>query len=152
MYYNAAPVESVAQQPRQLVELTVPADQHWGAALEGRRQLRLARGRVQRWILRENRLLQRAQLRARLDANLLDQRSPRAPVRLERLRLPAAAVEGEHEVSTQTLAQRLLGHRRLELGTRSAWQPSASSASTFASNAIQRRSSRRAISVCANSS
>ena len=70
MHYSAAPVESVAQQPRQLVELTVPADQHGGAALEGCRQLRLGRGRVQRWILREDRLLQRAQLRAQFRGRL----------------------------------------------------------------------------------
>ena len=64
----------------------------------------------------EDRLLQRAELCARLHADLLDQLGPGSPVRLERLRLPAAAIEGEHQVAVQMLAKRLLRHRGLELG------------------------------------
>ena len=105
------------------------------------------RGRVELRVLRQDRVLEGAQLGARLDADLLDERAPGAAVGLERVRLAAAAVQREHQLRAQVLAQRLLGDGGLQLETRSAWRPSASSASTCASNATQRRSSSRAISA-----
>lgn len=44
----------------------------------------------------EDRLLKPLQPLARLDAEVVDERSPRLAVRLERIRLPVGAVEGEH--------------------------------------------------------
>ena len=40
---------------------------------------------------------------------------PAAPVGSERIRLPAAAIEREHELSEQTLTRRVIGDERLEL-------------------------------------
>ena len=59
--------------------------------------------------------MQPAQVGARLHADLLDQRGPRLPVGLERVRLTAAAVQSEHALPMQALAQRLPGQQRLEL-------------------------------------
>ena len=42
--------------------------------------------------------------------------SVRRGVRLQRVRLPARAVEREHDLAAQALAQRVLGDQRLELG------------------------------------
>ena len=46
----------------------------------------------------------------------LDERLPRLAVDLERLGLAARAVEREHLLAAQPLAQRVLGDERLELG------------------------------------
>ena len=70
---------------------------------------------VQLRILIEDRPLEAAQRRPRLDPELLDQRGPRRPVGVQRLRLPARAVEREHELATQALRQRVLGDQALEL-------------------------------------
>ena len=56
-----------------------------------------------------------AQERARLEAQLLDEELAALAVGLERLRLPAGAVEGEHELGAQPLAQRMRADERLEL-------------------------------------
>ena len=45
----------------------------------------------------------------------LDQRLPRRPVGVQSLRLPARAVEREHELAAQALRQRVLGDQTLEL-------------------------------------
>ena len=55
------------------------------------------------------------QLRPGLEADLLDQPGPRGAVGLQRLRLAAVAVEREHELAAQPLAQRMLAHERLQL-------------------------------------
>ena len=47
---------------------------------------------------------------------LVDERLPRRAVGLERLGLPPGAVEREHQLAAQALAQRVLGDERLELG------------------------------------
>ena len=64
---------------------------------------------------REDRLLELAQLAAGLDPELLDERPPRLLVGLERLGLAARAVEREHQLAAQALAQRVLVDQRLEL-------------------------------------
>ena len=59
--------------------------------------------------------MQRAQLRAGLDADLIDERRARVTVRRERIRLAPGAVEREHQLRVQALTQRLAGDQRLEL-------------------------------------
>ena len=67
-------------------------------------------------ILTENRLLELHDRPARLEAELLHQHAPRVLVGLQRLGLPAAAVQGEHQLPAQPLAQRMTGDEGLELG------------------------------------
>ena len=83
-------------------------------ALELARQLDRRR-RHERLILAQDRRVELAQLRARLDADLPDERRPRVAVRLERVGLAAAAVERQQQLRAQALAQRMLGDERLEL-------------------------------------
>jgi hypothetical protein len=59
--------------------------------------------------------LQLLQLRAGLDPELLDEAHPRRLVGVERLRLPAGAVEREHQQAPEGLAQRVLADERVEL-------------------------------------
>ena len=55
-----------------------------------------------------------AELRAGLDADLVDQASPGLPVGLERLGLSAGAIESEHLQVAQAFAQWMLGDQALE--------------------------------------
>ena len=89
---------------------------------------------------------------AGLDSQLVDECGAAGAICLQRLRLAAAAVEREHQLPSKAFAERVLAHERLELPTRSAWRPSARSASIRASSATRRSSSRRAMSLCANGS
>jgi hypothetical protein len=59
--------------------------------------------------------LQLAQLACRLEAQLLAKAAAQLRVQVERLRLAAAAVEGEHRQRVQPLSQRLLDHQALQL-------------------------------------
>ena len=63
-------------------------------------------GGDERCVLNQDRLLQPAQCGARLDPELVE-RGPRAAVGLERFRLPARAVEREHQLAAQALAVRV---------------------------------------------
>ena len=67
-------------------------------------------------LLAQDRRVHAAQERARLEAELLDEQLPSLAVDLERLRLPAGAVEREHQLRPQPLAQRMRADERLELG------------------------------------
>ena len=58
----------------------------------------------ERLVLAEDRGLELAQLRAGVDAELLDQRLARGAVGGERVGLPARAVEREHELRARALA------------------------------------------------
>ena len=58
--------------------------------------------------------MQLLQRRRRLYPELVDEHLARVLVRLERLRLPAAAVEREHELAARALAHRVLTHELLE--------------------------------------
>ena len=69
-------------------------------------------------LLAEDRRVHAAQQRARLEAELLDEQLPSLAVDLERLRLPAGAVEREHELRAQPLAQRVRADEALELARR----------------------------------
>ena len=86
-----------------------------GVAPDQRGAGRLLPRRVERRVLAQDRLVQPPQLGAGLDADLLDQRRARLAVRLQRLGLAARAVEREHALRVQALAQRLLRQQRLEL-------------------------------------
>ena len=67
-------------------------------------------------LLAEDRGVHSAQERARLEAELFDEELAPFPVGLERLRLPARAVEREHQLRPQPLAQRIRADEPLELG------------------------------------
>ncbi len=60
-------------------------------------------------------MLRVAQLTPELDAELLGQGSPGVLVGLERLRLAAGPIEGEHELAAQPLPQWMLGDECLQL-------------------------------------
>ena len=64
----------------------------------------------------ENRLLQRSQLRAGLDPDLLDQRPTPLAVACERVGLPPVAVERQHQLTPQLLVERLRRDRPLQVG------------------------------------
>ena len=64
----------------------------------------------------QDRGLERPQLGARLDAELLDEQPPAFAVALEGFRLPPAAVESEHQLTAQELSQWVRGHGLLQLG------------------------------------
>jgi len=69
----------------------------------------------ERRVLAQDRLFELAQLHPRLEAELLCETLARAAVHLERLGLPAGAVEREHQLRAQPFAQRLLFGQLLEL-------------------------------------
>jgi hypothetical protein len=86
-------------------------------ALASRRGLlrRLQHRQRQRRVLRQDRALQLPQPLARLDAQLLDQLAAGVLVGLQRVGLAVRAVEREHQLRAQPLAERVLGDQRLEL-------------------------------------
>ena len=111
------------------------------------------RGGGERRILPQHLPLELLQLRRRVEPELVGEREPRGPVDLERLGLPAAAVERDHQLAAQTA--RGAGARRPgSRARRRAWRagPSASSASIRSSSAATRSSSSRAAARRANSS
>ena len=60
--------------------------------------------------------LERLQLGRRVEAQLVGQHPPGVPVRGERVGLAPAAVERQHQLRAQRLAQRMLPDQRLQLG------------------------------------
>ena len=66
-------------------------------------------------VLTEDRLLQSAQIGARLETELVPQDRAKAPVDLERIRLPSAAVQRQHQLRRAALAGGLLRDERLKL-------------------------------------
>ena len=100
--------------PRQPASTSAPAP-----ASARRRSSRRRRAReVERRILAQDRLLELAERLARLDAELLDEPLARVRVDAQRLRLPPRAVEREHELPAQPLAQRVPRRQCLELRRR----------------------------------
>ena len=67
-------------------------------------------------VLDEDRALEPLQRRPGLDPELLDEQAARLAIGLERRRLAAGAVEREHQLAADPLAQRVRGDERLELG------------------------------------
>jgi hypothetical protein len=98
------------------VELGLPAHQRRAGVELGRELDRRGRRRIELSILAQDRLVQPPQLRARLHPDLLHEHRPRLAVSVQRLRLPATAIQRQHALRVQPLAQRVLGHERLELG------------------------------------
>ena len=108
---------------------------------------------LERRLVAQHGLLQPAQVRARLEPELVDQRAPRVGVGLERLRLATAAVQREHQLRAQPLAQRVARDERAQLRRpAAAWRPSARSASTRSSSASSRSSSSASTAATANCS
>src|SRR5205823_14556530 len=70
---------------------------------------------VERRILAEDGALELLQRAARLDAELVDQHAAALAVDGQRVDLPAAAIEGEHQVAAQPLAQRLVAYECRQL-------------------------------------
>jgi hypothetical protein len=64
--------------------------------------------------VREDHALEPPQLRSGLDSELVHQHLTALPHRLERLRLPSRTVQRDHQLSAQTLAQRVLCDERLQ--------------------------------------
>ncbi len=77
-----------------------------------------SRGRRDRQgrVVGEHRLVQATQVRAGVDAQLVDQHPPRALVGLERIRLATAAVQRQHQQRPILLPQRILIGQRPQLG------------------------------------
>ena len=69
----------------------------------------------ERRILAQDRLLERAQVAAGLDAHLVDQAATSGTVTLERFALPAVAVQRQHQLTSGALVERLLRERALEI-------------------------------------
>ncbi len=87
-----------------------------GRAAGGRLAFGLGgRGRVERGVVREDLIVEALQLGARLDPDLVHEPGARRPVGGERIGLPAGAVEREHVLRVQVLAERLRRHEPLEL-------------------------------------
>ena len=60
-------------------------------------------------------LLESLQPLARLDAEVVDERPPRLRVCLERVRLPAGAVERQHLLRAEPFPKRMLAHEDAQL-------------------------------------
>ena len=69
-------------------------------------------------LLPEDRLGEGPQLRRRVDAQLVGQPAAQPVVQRERVRLPPAPIERDHEQPVQPLAQRVQGRQPLEVGDR----------------------------------
>ena len=88
-----------------------------GGRRSGQRQAAPAAGRkLELRVVDEDRPLQPLQGETGLEAELLVEQPACVAVGLERRRLAAGAVQGEHQLSPQALAERLRGDDRLQLG------------------------------------
>ena len=92
-------------------DLEVAPEQRCRRRRQGHDRLRLWRGE-QRRVLVEDALLERLQLGTRVDPELVDERPLRRAIGVERVLLPAGAVEGEHELRVQPFAVGMLGDQR----------------------------------------
>src|SRR5262249_25403925 len=70
---------------------------------------------VEARVLAQDAQLELLQRGPRVDAELLDERPPSALEDGERLRLPVAAIQREHQLAAETLAKSVLRDERLEL-------------------------------------
>ena len=100
-------------------QLLVAAGQQPAAGIEVDRQ-RTRRPRPTRRqqpdVVVEDRGLEMPERRARLDPHVVDQRSSRPLVRSQRLRLPSHAVEAEHQLLPEALAQGMFDDQGLQFG------------------------------------
>ena len=85
-----------------------------GLELGGQR--RRDRLQLERRIVAQNGLVQAPQVGPGLGADLVDERPARRPVRLERVGLSPAAIERQHQLAAQPLAQGMARDQILQLG------------------------------------
>ena len=104
---RAAARQRTVDDRQQRGQLPVPADQ---ACRRRRRD-----GGLEAGVLRQDPLLELAQGATWLDSQLIHEHAPGVSIDAKRVGLTAAAIEREHELGTQPLLQRMLGHQRLEL-------------------------------------
>jgi len=100
-------------------DLIAAGENRPGPAQPGRRVRRAGRARVrcrQPRILREHGRLHSAQLRAWLHPDFPDEVTAGPLKGEQRVALPPAAVQREHQQRPQPLPQRMLAHQRLQLG------------------------------------
>ena len=95
----------------------------------------------------EDRALEGLQLGAGLEPELGIEQHARRLVQLERLRLPPGPVEREHQLAPRPLPQRPLAHEGLELGDQLLGPAQLESRVGQSATAVERSSSRRAISA-----
>ena len=107
--------DGIVQRGRQLFQLAVAPDEDPGRAAPRTRRICGRRGQVERRVLAQDRLFELLQLLARFDPELVDERAPGVAIRLERFGLASAAVEGEHPLPAEALAERMPRDERLEL-------------------------------------
>jgi hypothetical protein len=81
----------------------------------GRDQCQPAAAPVERWVVGEDGCVQALQWLAGVDAELAGEQVADAPVGGERLGLPAAAVQRQHELAVQPLPQRMLAGQLFQL-------------------------------------
>ena len=81
----------------------------------GASRVRTPGRQVQARVLTEDAQLELLERRPGVDAELLDERPASALEHVQRVGLPAAAVEREHQLAAQALAKRVLRDERLEL-------------------------------------
>ena len=91
------------------------ADRRAHRRLGPRAGARTRGGQVQARILTQDAQLELPERRPGVDAELLDERPASALEPLQRVGLPAAAVQREHQLAAQALAKRVLRDERLEL-------------------------------------
>ena len=60
--------------------------------------------------------MQLLQQRARIDAEAFDQLVTADPIQGQRIRLTAGAIEREHQLAAQPLAERMVADERFEIG------------------------------------
>ena len=95
---------------QQRAKLRLAADERARPGSDRRRTRALERG-----VLREHRALEILERSARLDPQLLDKGHARVAVDVQRFGLAPRAVEREHQLATQPLAERMARAQRLEL-------------------------------------
>jgi hypothetical protein len=112
-----APGDGVVQSAGEHSHLSAPADESPARGVRSRfsRRWALADDQLQAGVLGEDRPLELAKPLPGLDPELLDERPACVLIRLERVRLPVAAVEREHELAAQALSVRVLADQDLEL-------------------------------------
>src|SRR5262249_61268730 len=82
---------------------------------EQRALRRIHASQLERRVVAEYRRLELAERASRLDAELLDEGAPSPSVRSERVGLPTASIQREHQLGVQPLPQRVLGGESFEL-------------------------------------
>ena len=97
-----------------LAELVLAADERRRRRREIAAAPAVDRDGGDRRVVREDRLLQPPQLGPRLEPQLVGEHAPRLLERLERVRLAAAAVERQHQLPPQPLAEGVVRERRAE--------------------------------------